>query len=242
MRRWLLLLLVASTAAPLWAQQGRGPSHRAPAPQSLRLILAPHVAEELDALADTLRLETIRCLIGVVQGKNATIDLAYQPPIDASTANSVNHQSCPAATLALWHNHPRIPGEEPEYACYLSATDIREAVRPAAPPIQIVQVRGDVACWWSQWEIAQSGLLPVLFPRPRQRWGRPIGLDEAACRGELRGVVACMLLLACEHGAGAVAECQLPGPRAELATLRRKGPETRSSRSCPDPQPDGEQG
>jgi hypothetical protein len=213
MKNLLVLLLVVLVAAPSWAQLDRSVSQ--PRVQALRVIFAPHVSEELDYLADTLRVETVRCLIGVVNGEDATIDLAWQPPIKLSTPNQVEYQSCPLATLAVWHNHPPIPSEAPEYGCYLSATDIREALHERAPPIQIVQVTANVACWWSKWEIAKTGLAPVLFPRGRQRWGRSL-LNETVCRAELRHVTACRLLLACERDGQMAETCRPPKPAEDV--------------------------
>lgn len=231
MRRSWLLLLVMIIPAPVRAQQEYGVSHHDRDLPSLRLIIAPHVSQELDRLADTLQVETVRCLIGVVRARSAMIDLAWTPPIEVSAANRVKYQSCPSATLALWHNHPRFPGEEPEYACYLSATDILEAVRPIAPPIQIVQVTGAVACWWSRRQIARAAARPILFPALHQRWGRPLALDEASCRDELRHLVACMLLLHCERGAE---DCLTPRPSRDVATLGREGSGSLLRPACQD--------
>jgi hypothetical protein len=169
-------------------------------------VLAPHVAEELDALADRQRTETVRCLIGVVQGRTAVVDLAWRPPIDRSTRDYVEYQSCPSATLAVWHNHIPARGAAPEYACYLSAVDIQEAVGPRAPPIQIVQVTRDVACWWSRTEVLGAPDAPLLFPRPAHLWGQPVQLTEAACRGALRHLPACRILQACPQDLGRPAE------------------------------------
>lgn len=218
MKHLSVLLLLVLVAAPSWAQPDRSVSH--PRPQPLRLLIAPHVSQELDYLADTLRVETVRCLIGVVNGQDATIDLAWQPPIESSTASHVAYQSCPSATLALWHNHPAFPGEAPEYGCYLSATDIREALHERAPPIQIVQVTTNVACWWSKWEIAKTGLRPVLFPRGTQQWGRS-PLNETVCREELRHVTACTLLLACDRDGRMADACRQPKPVEAVAAVGR---------------------
>ena len=81
---------------------------------SLRLETAPHIFDELDALADTLHVETVRCLIGTVEGNRAVIDLAWQPPIQFSESTRVVYHSCPRATIALWHNHPELPGIDAE--------------------------------------------------------------------------------------------------------------------------------
>ena len=233
MRQVVVLLQVMLVAPPVWAQQARTASH-SPV-RSLQLTLAPHVTEELDALADTLRVETVRCLIGVVSGQTATIDLAWEPPIELSRADLVHYQSCPSATLALWHNHPPIAGEDPEYACYLSATDIREALDPRSPPIQIVQVTADVACWWSQWEIQRTGQLPVLLPKEKQRWGRSVPLDEASCRGEFAHLVACQLLLICERGTGANEACARHDVGENIARVGRADVPVEERNPCREP-------
>lgn len=224
MRRLIVLVLAATLVAPLRAQQASAPAQHASATAAkpaaaLRLVIAPHVLKELGALADTLRVETVRCLIGAVQGDSAYIDLAWQPAIDASTPNSVLYRSCPVATLALWHNHPQRGEPAPEYACYLSGIDIREALRPHAPPLQFVQVNRDVACWWTRRELSRAAQLAVLFPRPGNLWGDPVKLTAAACSGALRGIAACVLLHACEPSAsGGAPAGAVQGRRERVAT------------------------
>lgn len=201
MQRRISLLVGLLLAAPLLVQgQPAGPD-RGRARRTLRFVLAPHVVEELGALADTLRRETVRCLIGAVQGDSAVVDLAWQPPIDASTPEYVAYQSCPSATLALWHNHLWTREPAPEYACYLSGIDIHAALRPHAPPIQIVQVTSEVACWWVRSQIAPHAREAIVLPRPGQRWGEPVQLSAAACDGALSDIAACVLLRACREGA-----------------------------------------
>lgn len=242
MRREFVLLMAFLIAAPVGAQQAHSVSTLQDPPststKSFRLILAPHVVEELDALADTLGVETVRCLIGVVEDGEALIDLAWRPSIQRATANQVQYQSCPSATLVLWHNHPRTASEAPEYGCYLSATDVREAQRPRAPPIQMVQVSAEVGCWWSRREIQAAGQVPVLFPRPHQRWGRPVSLDTAACREELRHLVACALLLSCPDDRGVGNACSGDERPAEVAVLGRRD-EHRSECGVTDNEPMG---
>ncbi len=150
--------------------------------RTLRLEIAPHVFDELDALADTLHVETVRCLIGTVDGNRAVIDLAWQPPIQFSEPNRVAYQSCPRATIALWHNHPELPGIDAEYACYLSHTDLQEASNPLAPIVQIVQVNSRVACWWSQRQVLRAVDQPILWPLDTQRRGVHVTLTDACNR------------------------------------------------------------
>ncbi len=101
--------------------------------RNLRIVLTAEVYEELELLADTLRVETVRCLIGVAQGDSLLIDLAWRPPIHHSTPTGVAYGLCPVATISLWHNHPWTREFEPEYSCYLSQTDIRAAIQSRAP-------------------------------------------------------------------------------------------------------------
>ncbi len=149
---------------------------------TLRLEIAPHIFDELDALADTLHVETVRCLIGTVEGNRAVIDLAWQPPIQFSESTRVAYQSCPRATIALWHNHPELPGVDAEYACYLSNVDLREASNPLAPIVQIVQVNSRVACWWSQRQVLRARDQSILWPLETQRRGVHVTLTDACDR------------------------------------------------------------
>ncbi len=149
---------------------------------TLRLEIAPHIFDELDALADTLHVETVRCLIGTVDGNHAVIDLAWQPPIKSSEPSWVAYQSCPRATIALWHNHPELPGVDAEYACYLSHIDLREASNPLAPIVQIVQVNSRVACWWSKRKVLRAVDQPILWPLETQRRGVHVTLADGCSR------------------------------------------------------------
>ncbi len=149
---------------------------------TLRLEIAPHIFDELDALADTLHVETVRCLIGTVNGNRAVIDLAWQPPIQFSESTRVVYQSCPGATIALWHNHPELLGVDAEYACYLSQVDLQEASNPLAPIVQIVQVNSRVACWWSKRQVLRAVDQPILWPLKTQRRGVHVTLTNACNR------------------------------------------------------------
>ncbi len=232
MRSALLFLSVVVASTPVWAQQERATYPPGTRVQSLRLVIAPHIAEELDTLADTLRVETVRCLVGTVEGTDGVIDLAWRPPIERSTSSHVEYQSCPSATLAVWHNHPQMPGEEPEYACYLSGVDVREALRPRAPPIQMVQVTSSVACWWSRWEIARAGSVPILLPRAKQRWGRAVEIEPARCWTDLQDVVACRLLRSCPADGTAVVSCAVVAAARRVSATGR--PVTSEAAACAD--------
>ncbi len=182
----LLIVLMITVATRAVAQEqlvstvsndvSVAPSH------TLRLEIAPYIFDELDALADTLHVETVRCLIGTVDGNRAVIDLAWQPPIQFSESTRVVYQSCPRATIALWHNHPELPGVDPEYACYLSHIDLQEASNPLAPIVQIVQVNSRVACWWSKRQVLRAVDRPILWPLDTQRRGVHVTLTDACNR------------------------------------------------------------
>ena len=170
------------------------PSH------TLQLEIAPHISDELDALADTLHVETVRCLIGTVDGNRAVIDLAWQPPIRFSESTRVVYQSCPRATIALWHNHPELPGVDAEYACYLSYIDLQDAGNPLAPIAQIVQVNSRVACWWSKRQVLRAVGQAILWPLEMQRRGVHVTLTDACNRWA--AVPPCSLgpyLIAAQH-------------------------------------------
>ena len=157
--------------------------------RNLRIVLTAEVYEELELLADTLRVETVRCLIGVAQGDSLLIDLAWRPPIHHSTPTGVAYGRCPVATISLWHNHPWTREFEPEYSCYLSQTDIRAAIQSRAPPMQMVQVTGAVACWWTRAQVATYADAPVMRPLPRQSRGRFHLWNALACASQTGRVV-----------------------------------------------------
>ena len=120
---------------------------------AFRIVVASPLLQQLGKLADTLNVETVRCLIGAVHGDSALVDVAWQPRIYSATETRVKYQTCPVATIALWHNHLPNAATTPAGACYLSATDIEHASKPGAPLVQIVQVSEDVICWWSRPQI-----------------------------------------------------------------------------------------
>lgn len=194
MRRSALLTVGVMLVASGVVAQGQGTSQfgasgRSDSPRGLRIVITGDVYEELELLADTLRLETVRCLIGVAQGDSILIDLAWQPSIQRSTATSVSYQSCPAATIALWHNHPWTREAAPEYSCYLSRTDIREALQPHAPPVQMVHVTASVACWWARAQVAQHADEAIVLPLPNQGSGSVDLWNGIACSAQSDRVV-----------------------------------------------------
>ncbi len=166
-----MMPLLASLAlvAPVEETQDRAaPTPRRPA----QLIIAPDIVEDLDQLADSLRVKTVRCLIGIVEHERAAIDLAWKPPTSASEDGHAEYQPCPLATIARWLNHPHVGEGRPEESCYMSHAEIQEALRPRAPAVQFVQVNARVACWWTQSQIARAADQAIRWPlrgqiRPR---------------------------------------------------------------------------
>ena len=136
--------------------------------QAIRLMITQQVFDTLGMLADIKQLETVRCLFGAVHADRAVIDHVWKPPISWSTISAVEYLACPKSALVLWHNHPWTTEATPEDVCYLSRTDIEEAMRPHAPPVQIVQVTSQVACWWTRQQIARRGDASMIRPGPSQ--------------------------------------------------------------------------
>jgi hypothetical protein len=135
------------------------------------VVVAPQIFDELAVLADTSLAETVRCLMGTDLGDSIFIEVVFEPAIIHSTAHRVRFQRCPAATLAIWHNHVVGPDADPEEACGLSQADIFEALRPGAPKLMIVQVNAEHVCWWSMAQIKELGMLEGLPALPEQRSG-----------------------------------------------------------------------
>ena len=170
---WILsVMLVAPAVAAQEAAPPAVDGVTSPSRRNFRIVISDEVFNELGLLADTSRVETVRCLIGLAHGDSIFIDLAWQPPVLQSTPNGVAYRPCPVATIVLWHNHPGTRDAEPEYSCYLSQVDIREAVRSWAPRFQMVQVTGAVACWWTRGQVKAHADGPVMRPLARQSRGR----------------------------------------------------------------------
>ncbi len=146
-----------------------------------RIMVASHLLQELGTLADTLNVETVRCLIGAVHGDSALVDMAWQPRIYSATETRVKYQTCPVATIALWHNHLRSAATTPAGACYLSATDMEHASKPRAPLVQIVQVSEDVICWWSRPQILAAPDESKLCALRGQRQPEPVDDVNSRC-------------------------------------------------------------
>lgn len=146
-----------------------------------RIMVASHLLQELGTLADTLNVETVRCLIGAVHGDSALVDMAWQPRIYSATETRVKYQTCPVATIALWHNHLRSAATTAAGACYLSATDMEHASKPGAPLVQIVQVSENVICWWSRPQILAAPDESKLCALRGQRQPEPVDDVNSRC-------------------------------------------------------------
>ena len=187
---WILsVMLVAPAVAAQEAAPPAVDGVTSPSRRNLRIVISDEVFNELGLLADTSRVETVRCLIGLAHGDSIFIDLAWQPPVLQSAPNSVAYRPCPVATIVLWHNHPGTRDAEPEYSCYLSQVDIREAVRSWAPRFQMVQVTGAVACWWTLGQVTAHADGPVMRPLARQSRGRFHLWSGVTCSSESGRVV-----------------------------------------------------
>lgn len=162
------VLLAVPLGRPHGAQVADGQPPE-PSPRPYRIVVVQEVLDELARLADTAGTETARCLIGVMQGDSAIVDLLWAPRIELSNDTTVHYQACPLATIAEWHNHPRTAGRAAEDLCYLSHTDIAGGLRRHAAPIQIVQVSATVLCWWGRRQIATAAERSVLWPWAGQR-------------------------------------------------------------------------
>ena len=185
--------MVCAAVVALTPGRGNGQAAEtiAAAPARVRMVIAPRVFDELGTLADRSKTETVRCLMGGREGDTLMIDVALAPRILESTEGSVRYESCPRSTIALWHNHPAIRGIEPEHSCYLSQVDIHAALGSGAPPVQIVQVRSGVLCWFTPREIRAAEGQSVLLSTPSKRVGRPIDLASVDCSGPARVLPVC---------------------------------------------------
>ena len=190
MLSWILsVMLVAPAAAAQEAVPPAVDGVTSPSRRTLRIVIADEVFNELGLLADTSGVETVRCLIGLTHGDSIFIDLAWQPPVLQSTLHSLAYRPCPVATIVLWHNHPGTRDAEPEYSCYLSQVDIREASRSWAPRFQMVQVTGAVACWWTRTQVEAHADAPLMRPLARQSRGRFHLWSAVTCSSESGRVV-----------------------------------------------------
>ncbi len=146
-----------------WVTPAAGQEARTPSV----VVIADDVWKELAHLAAGAKRETVRCLIGVLQGDTAYIEIAWQPRIHHSSPSSVRYGGCPRAAVAKWHNHLARFASRPTDACYLSDTDVADALVHGAPPLQMVQVNENVMCWWTQGQVGAAAA-GALAPLARQ--------------------------------------------------------------------------
>ena len=143
----------------------------APARTVRFVVLADDVWKDLAHLAGKAKRETVRCLIGYVHADTAYVEIAWQPRIYSSSSSDVHYGGCPLASLAKWHNHLARFAPTPTQACYLSDTDVADALEPGAPPLQMVQVNETVRCWWSQKQVRVAPAGALLGPIQQQLTG-----------------------------------------------------------------------
>ncbi len=182
----LLVLALTLPGHRLWSQDSAiaPPDDGATSP-GLHLVVAKHVTEQLGALADTLTVETVRCLIGITRGKSAVIDMVWEPPVSEPTQSGLGSHGCPLATIAVWHNHlPAIHPRTSEEACFLSEAEISDALEGGRAPIQIVQVTAAISCWWTREQIAGAADGGTLVSLPGQRRGIAVDRRRVECRGD----------------------------------------------------------
>ena len=161
--------------AQVWSQYSHKLTLRTvPTPaHELRVRVPPRVLDELGRLADSSSFETVRCLMGTVRGDTAQIYSVMTPRIYRRTETTVVYQACPPPTVAVWHNHPWTHEPTPEDACYLSRTDIQDALRPKSPVLQMVQVTDQVSCWWLRQQIESYRDRNIMWPMRDQYTRRP---------------------------------------------------------------------
>jgi hypothetical protein len=141
-------------------------------------VIEPPLSAKLEALAEGLHHEIALCLSGTVRGDTAAASAFVMPVPRSSTPLGSTFSTCPAETLALWHNHPMPSGKppiahhpaarlrsepirNPLLLCALSQHDIETTVQLGFP-FAVIAV-GDVSCWWTLDQVRafeQSGLAP----------------------------------------------------------------------------------
>jgi len=172
------IAVIGFSLALLWTSPAVGQASLVAdvAPRTVRfVVLADDVWKDLAHLASKAKRETVRCLIGYVHADTAYVEIAWQPRIYTSSSSNVRYAGCPHVTLAKWHNHLARFAPTPQQACYLSDTDVADALVDGAPQLQMVQVNETVMCWWSQRQVA-AALAGGLGPINRQLAGVPSAL------------------------------------------------------------------
>lgn len=149
-----------------------------------RLVVEAGLLARLRVLATGLHNEIVLCLTGSLDGGTAVATGFVMPQPVRSDADAASFGPCPAATIAIWHNHPlaaapRVAGSpQSAYArplgdpdasardlCALSDTDIRTAARDGYPFV-VVAAGGDAWCWWTRDQVRKLAARNVLRGAP----------------------------------------------------------------------------
>jgi len=125
----------------------------------VRLVLDPGLHVRLGVLAAGLRTEVVLCLTGSSDGSTTVATGFLMPEPRASSAEQATFSSCPATSVAIWHNHPLEglgrggdPNANPRDLCALSEIDIRTAAQTAVPFV-VIAVDAHTWCWWNHDQI-----------------------------------------------------------------------------------------
>jgi hypothetical protein len=125
---------------------------------AVRLVIDAGLLARLQVLAAGLHREIVLCLTGSIDGATARATGFEMPDPRVSQAHRAEFGPCPAASVAIWHNHSLAepvapsrgdPAVKPRDLCALSDTDIQTAAREG-PPFIVVGVDADTWCWWSR--------------------------------------------------------------------------------------------
>jgi hypothetical protein len=139
-----------------------------------QLVFAPHLQSNLGILAEGLEREIPLCLTGPIRGDTAEVTGIHIPKIVRSDTVSTDYEgdTCPANTLAFWHNHPKPETvdfeEKPNPGCWLSWTDLRTSIREGRL-FEVVQTSRGNWCWFSRYQIVAviftgEGEIPDYLP------------------------------------------------------------------------------
>ena len=137
-----------------------------------KLVLDSSLHARLGVLAAGLRTEVVLCLTGSSDGPTTVATGFLMPEPKASSAEQATFGSCPATSVAIWHNHPLEalreggdPNANPRDLCALSETDIRTAAQTAVPFV-VIAVDANTWCWWSHDQIHKLDAQHVLRGDP----------------------------------------------------------------------------
>ena len=135
-----------------------------------QLVHDPSLHTRLGVLAAGLRSEIVLCLTGSRDG-SATVATGFlMPEPKASSAEHATFGSCPATSVAIWHNHPLegLPGDpnvNPRDLCALSEIDIRTAAHTTVPFV-VIAVDANTWCWWTHDQVRKLAAAHALRGDP----------------------------------------------------------------------------